>query len=464
MAFAGKKVPDGYVVRTFSTKVTSTPGQYHRALALLESGGDAWAWCIDRFHARIKAGLPNANSLGELWVDQSAHGPFGELLSDSAQDVIKLWSTSFFAVIQRRSAGEHAGLPLKKRHLQPITWRKGRFKLAPATISTRARVTLGTARGCPPLCLRLARDHPYDPNLVRAVRLTSEAGELFCEVTVWVAVIQAHTIPGTVAGVDPGIIHPLVVATTGEALVVSGRAVRAEEFLHLQDSKARDKVKSTKSSPRRARPSTPRVAGSRRWRKIAARQRAAAAKNRRIAEQASNRAANLVAEHCVDAGVSLVAVGNPTGIEKLKAGRRHNRRIHRWGRAHARDALRYRLEECGVVCQPVDERDTSSKCPSCRAPAIKSGRKLKCTNQQCMKVHHRDVAGAQNMVTKLGHAPIEIARQEHRRVGTPVRRDRRRVLYEQRGRPSLSLSPSRGKPSVPARTRAAVGQPAESLA
>jgi len=41
----------------------------------------------------------------------------------------------------------------------------------------------------------------------------------------------------------------------------------------------------------------------------------------------------------------------------------------------------------------------------------------------CGTVHHRDVAGAQNMVRKLGRAPGLIALIEHRRVGTPARRD-----------------------------------------
>ncbi|MFZ2059164.1 MAG: hypothetical protein WAV54_17325, partial [Acidimicrobiales bacterium] len=81
----------------------------------------------------------------------------------------------------------------------------------------------------------------------------------------------------------------------------------------------------------------------------------------------------------------------------------------------------------------------------CGAVARKRGRVLVCTGPACGTVHHRDVAGAQNMVRKLGRAPSPIAHIEHRRVGTPARRDHRRVSYE--------LS-SRTTPKVPARTRA----------
>src|SRR5690348_12939617 len=45
------------------------------------------------------------------------------------------------------------------------------------------------------------------------------------------------------AGVDLGIIHPYAVAGPGgHALLVSGRAIRAEHRMHLADRKARQKA------------------------------------------------------------------------------------------------------------------------------------------------------------------------------------------------------------------------------
>ena len=134
----------GHVIRSYRVKVMSTPAKHERAKGLLVAGGDAWAWCIDRFHERIRAGLPNANSLSELWPDQKAHGPFGDLTAHCAQDLTKAWSAAFFETMRRRSAGEKARLPLKKRYVVPITWRKGEFSLRPATDHARARVELST--------------------------------------------------------------------------------------------------------------------------------------------------------------------------------------------------------------------------------------------------------------------------------------------------------------------------------
>ncbi len=229
MAFGGAVVPEGHVVRTFRVKVMTTDAKRDRCFALLEDAGDVWAWCIDRFHDRFRRGLPNANSVTEMWPDQRAHGPFGDLTVHCAQDVTKGFSAAFFEAVRRR-AGEKARLPLRKRHLVPVTWRKGEFQLiAPA----------GSARA-------------------------------------------------TAAGVDPGIIHPLAVASGDRALLVSGRAVRAEEFLHLQDHKARQRAMARKKAPVRARPGTARQPGSRRRAKAAARQRKAEARNRRVVKAAAS--------------------------------------------------------------------------------------------------------------------------------------------------------------------------------
>jgi putative transposase len=262
------------------------------------------------------------------------------------------------------------------------------------------------------------------------VRLCEAGGELFVDITAWVAVAPADVGKDKVGGVDPGVIHPLAVAAGNHALLISGRAIRAEEFLHLQATKARQKKMSAKRGPRRASAGQPRQFASRRWQCLARSQRCAEAKDRRVVRLASNRAARLAAKFLLDEKVGVVAIGNPTGIEHNDAGPVQNRRVWRWARTHQRDALAYRLEELGISFALVDERGTSSTCPGCGAKATKAGRKLVC--RSCKKLHHRDVAGAQNMVRKLGPGYVvpEIARIEHRRVGTPSRRDRRRHLYD----------------------------------
>jgi transposase len=344
--------------------------------------------------------------------------------------------------MKRLKSGERASLPLRKHHLVPVTWRKDSFTLTASSPGHRSRVTLNTARGTKSLTLSISRDHPYDPERVRAVRLLDDAGELFLDITAWVKVTPATVDPKKVAGIDPGIIHPLVVATGDKALVISGRALRAEEFLHLEDQKLRDEHLAKHRKPVRAYPGKPRQEGSRRWRKINALRRAADAKSRRRVHQAANRAARLAVDFAEHHGAGSIVIGNPIGIEKKDSGRIQNRRVSRWPRARTRNVVQFRAEERGIAFEAVDERGTRSRCPSCDSPATKSGRKLSCTDKTCKRQHHRDVAGAQNIAKAHGGAVTDLAHIEHRRVGTPSRRDRRRLHHD-------------GLPEVKARTRAA---------
>jgi hypothetical protein len=456
VSFGGASVPADCVVRTFRVKVMSTPAKRRQAQALLMAGGDVWAWCIDRYHARRRAKLPAANSNPQLWPDLREHGSVGALTMHAAQDVAKVWSAAFFESVRRRKVAERAALPLRKHYRYPVMWRRGEFRLVAGGEHTRARVELSRARGTEPLTLALSHDHPYDPAQVRALRLLEESGDLYLDVTAWVARRAVAVVAGRVARCDPGIIHPLALAAGEDALVISGRAVRAEEFLHLVDTKARARRQATKQPAVQARGGRPGHAGSRRWRQLTRRQRQLEARSRRRVKLAANRAARLAAGWLVDHRVETLALGDPAGIEHQDAGRIQNRRVSRWPRTHTRDALRYRLEEAGIALTVTDERGTSSQCPHCGTRATKTGRTLRCQNPACGAKHHRDVAGAQNISRRLGAVVSPIARLEHRRVGTPTRRDRRRHRYDH--------TRSQPWPAGPARTRAARPNPRESLA
>src|SRR5258708_24669449 len=208
MAFGGAVVPEGHVVRTFRVKVMSADGKRDRCFALLEDAGDVWAWCIDRFHDRLRRGLPGANSVTEMGPDQKAHGPFGDLTAHCAQDVTKGFSAAFFAAMRRRRAGEKARLPLRKRYLVPVTWRKGEFQLIAPSGASRSRAVLLTRRGAPNLEIAPSHGHRYDPRLVRALRLVEEAGEPVLDIPAWGAVSGAGGGPGPVPGGVPGRLHP----------------------------------------------------------------------------------------------------------------------------------------------------------------------------------------------------------------------------------------------------------------
>jgi putative transposase len=245
--------------------------------------------------------------------------------------VLRRFSDAWFSAAKRRKAGEvEVRFPRRRRRLTPVRWYHGTFTL------NRGRVRLPTAAGCLPLRLRLDRDIPYPLEQVRSITLLFEGGRLCLEVTAELPVAtypDGHAPdPGRIAGVDLGIIHPYAVAgRDGQALLVSGRAIRAEHRLHLADTKQR-----RRATARRA--PKPGQRGSRRWRKTRTRVRAVEGRHRRRVRQAQHEAARTVVDWAVASRVGTLTVGDPRSVSDEDAGRRHNLRLRQWqiGRARRR--------------------------------------------------------------------------------------------------------------------------------
>ncbi|MBW3662974.1 MAG: transposase [Actinobacteria bacterium] len=194
--------------------------------------------------------------------------------------------------------------------------------------------------------------------------------------------------PDEVAGVDVGIIHLFAAATDDAALVVSGRALRAKERLHLDDSRQRGKHLGRKAPKRGQR-------GSRRYKQLRARQRKAETRHRRRVRQPHHQAAKRVIEFAVSERVGTLVVGDPKGITDRDIGAVGNWRLRAWRRTHLMAALADKAAAAGIRLVTVDERGTSSSCPDCgRRVPNPSGRILTCPH--CGHRGHRDIAGARN--------------------------------------------------------------------
>jgi transposase len=161
--------------------------------------------------------------------------------------------------------------------------------------------------GRPELWVRLGRAVPYPSESIRSVTLVAEAGRLYLDVTAEVPVMRGDHDPARVAGIDLGIIHPYAVMAGDEGLLVSGRQIRAEERLHLEDTKRRSHKAAAKAPSKGQR-------GSRRWRRYRASRRRAEARHRRRVRQAHHETAKSVVAWLVDHDVGTVVVGDPKGI------------------------------------------------------------------------------------------------------------------------------------------------------
>jgi IS605 OrfB family transposase len=433
------------VYRTARAGLRVTRKQRRRLLGLLVSAGDVWA-CVLELNAwrRARQDRPLV-SYQELCRELAAAGPgaFAEVDTEGARSVLRRYSDAWFAAAKRRRSGDgRARFPRRRRALMPLRWYHGTFTL------TGRRLRIPVARGRPPLWVRLDRDLPYLQEQVRSVTLLYDAGRLWLDVTAEVPVASypagREPDPDRMAGVDLGIIHPYAVAGPGgEALLVSGRAVRAEHRMHLADTKGRQKAVARRT-PR------PGQKGSRRWRHYRRRQRLAEARHRRRVRQAQHEAAKTVIAWAVDRRVGTLAVGDPRGVLSLKAGRRHNQRTRDWRIGHLITALSDKAQAAGISLTLVDERGTSSTCPACRSRIPKpAGRVLACP--ACQFTGHRDLSAAASIAVRAGGGitPVIPAGVTHRRAGAhlpgvaPSRRDPRRRAHHRGARGS----PGRHRPA-----------------
>ena len=257
------------VHRSARVALHTSAAQRNRLFALLVSGGDVWACVLQLNDWRRHRGDRPVVGYQELCreLTRAGSGCFGELSSVGARSVLRRYSDAWFAAAKERKAGNgSARYPRRRRRLMPLRFYSGTFSV------TRDRVRLPVASGCRPLVVRLSRQIPYPLEQVRSVTLLADRGRLCLEVCAEVPVAiyapEDAPDPRRVGGVDLGVIHPFAVAGPGgKALLVSGRALRAESRLHIAERKARSRAVGRRAPARGQR-------GSRRWRKYQRRTRA----------------------------------------------------------------------------------------------------------------------------------------------------------------------------------------------
>ena len=333
----------------------------------------------------------------------------------------------------------------------PVRWYHGTFTL------TGRILRLPAARGCPPLQIRLARPVPYPDTAIRAVTLLFVDGRLHVDVTAELPITASPPgqgpDPARAAGIDLGIIHPFaaVTADRATALLVSGRAIRAEHRLHLADTKARRRATATRTPGKGER-------GSRRWRKTRRRARVVEGRHRRRVRQALHEATRTVIDWAVQHRIGTLTAGDPRGVLDLPAGRRHNLRLRQWQIGRTLRILQDKAALAGIRVHLVDERGSSSTCPAChhRIPKPR-GRTLTCPH--CAYTGHRDLAAASTIAARtpggaITTPPAAGAVVTHRRAGRhlPGTRNARR---DPRRPPAAagSVGPRRPAPPPPVGSR-----------
>jgi IS605 OrfB family transposase len=443
------QVVDGEAVlhRTARVGLRVTTGQADRLYALLRDAGDVWAALVDLNTDRRQREAPPEVSFQAL-CRQLTGVDLGGLSRKCAEGVVRRYTDAWHETARRKARGEPARYPRRKRRLFPVRWRHGGFSILGAQ-----RVRLGLASGAPKLQVRLAGPVPFPVEQVRSITLVADDGRLWLDVTARVAVRDHDVDPARVAGVDIGLIHPYAVAgPDGQGLIVSGRAVRAEARLHLEDSKRRSQ-RADRNAPR------PGQRASRRWRQHRRRERSVESKHRRRVRQAHHEAAKQVVAWALDNRIGTIVVGDLGTILDAPGGSEHRWRTRQWRHGHLLQALRDKAQVAGIEVAVVDERGTSSTCPACGHRHKPRGRTFECP--ACGLAGHRDLVGATNIARRMpggepGASPPDVTAViptavKHRRAGRHLpgvagsRRDRRRHLWDTHRR-QRKVPPRSGPP------------------
>jgi putative transposase len=207
------------------------------------------------------------------------------------------------------------------------------------------------------------------------------------------------------ACVDLGEIHQATVATdNGEALIVSGRGIRAaKRLLNMQMGQIAEKrSRCTK--------------GSKRWRSLQHARATLSKRAKRRVRDMRHKGARIVADFCVQHEIGSVFIGDPHGVRNRACGRKHNQRMARWEYGKDIEYLQQKLAGEGIASFTGDERGTSSRCPQCGHRHKPQGRVWSC--KKCGFTGHRDIAGAVNMHQKAFDTPVTFPRLvTYRRAG-----------------------------------------------
>ncbi len=191
------------------------------------------------------------------------------------------------------------------------------------------------------------------------------------------------------AAIDPGEIHAVTLTDGREAVVISGRLLRA---LHrLRNKKLRWFQRAISRTKK----------GSCRRRKLLdAKYRFLNNIDRRI-EHVLHAISVEAVRWCIAREITTVYVGDPSGVRDKNCGRKHNQRMSQWTFGKLKRLLEYKLKRHGSKLVTIDERGTSGTCPACTEYTKQSGRTYLCANDKCgFKGAHRDVVGASGILDK----------------------------------------------------------------
>ena len=192
-----------------------------------------------------------------------------------------------------------------------------------------------------------------------------------------------------------GEIHAIALTDGYEALIISGRKLRAvKQYRNKRVAQLQEAMsKCTKYS--------------RKWRKLNCTKRRIMERTRRRIRDLNHKITTSAIQWCIEHGISTIVIGDLSGIAQCTKGRlsrRIRQKISQWSFYKQKEYLLYKAKEVGIDVIEVSEAYTSKTCPRCGSINSPNNRNYSCSN--CALTCHRDVVGAYNILSMYRYGAL----------------------------------------------------------
>lgn len=303
------------------------------------------------------------------------------LHSQTKQALVERYFDALKGFFEARNKNPDVKPPFRTRKFYPVIWKNQAVKLL-----KDGTIRLAAVNKQEPLYIKTNLPSDLDIRQVTLV-FDKKARKYFLHVSV--AVQTKEVISGNnVAGVDLGVIHPMVVAAEDKTLIFNGGVLNAKiQYRNKKLAEFQQKLAKKKK-------------GSRRYKKLRR------AMTRLLYRISANQVDDILHKYttylvgwCVENGINTLAVGDPRGIrERVQYSAKSNQKIHGWMFRRIIEMLKYKAQAFGIKVVLKEESYTSQTCPVCGERTKTSNRNFRCKN--CGFEAHRDAVGAFNIRAK----------------------------------------------------------------
>jgi len=292
-----------------------------------------------------------------------------------------------------RAAGLATHYPYHRKRWRTSIWKTTGIRRQ-SVAAEGDTLVLARARGLEPITLSL----PKELRSVLAIREVRLVWDRVARHYTWHVVVedgrQAPPAPGTnCVAVDLGEIHPATLSDGQIAVVISARALRAnQQYTHKRLAELRQRQDA-------------KVKDSRHWRKLQRRKSRFLAKQKRRARDIEHKVSRAVVAVAVERQAGTLAVGDVRDVADGKRLDAHTQqKIGTWAHGRLRAFITYKAEAEGIQVVLVDESYTTQTCPQCGQRHKPAGRTYRCPD--CGFQAHRDVVGAANILSRHLHGEL----------------------------------------------------------